>query len=1076
MIKKLFILVFSLAIYIVNGYAQNIPVKLPAVVPPPSEAASLGRYGDVPVTMYNGTVDISVPVYEIKTRRFNLPISISYNSAGVKVDDIASWVGLGWSLNAGGIITRSVRGDDDFISGNNRGHYYHAVPDANNLSNNDWDYLNQVATGVIDEEPDYFFFNFLNHSGKFFFDDNKNPVIINYQDPLKIQYSPSSNSFTLIDGQGNQFIFSDKENTESYYSTLGFSYNADQKYVSSWYLSQMISYDKSDVITFTYDTDYEQVETSFNYTEGVGDTYVCSNGTPVLMRNVHDGANTFSSQSFIRSNPVRLQQISFSNGKITFSGARNRSDATVEKLDAITISKIDAATHGYTILKTINFNYNYFTTIYNNQTTYRLRLDGIAALGLNNENGGTYSFQYDQTMLPPVNSTAKDLFGYYNGHKENTTLIPRQSIFSYNGILYNVGGADRSTDVNYIKAGILNRITYPTGGYTNFTFEPNSYSEQGLKTVQQSATATGGMQENVVSTFVAPLSTQGIITVNISKYNYPGVQARPAVSFTNITTGQEIYSNSLTDPNNDFNYTAAIDLTQGQTYQMVAKAYTNGYVHSGITVSWQQVDPNTTSKYGGGLRINKVTNYTNDGTFSNGQVYKYGEAECGYGYLPSDNYLFNTLNAEKLFYLGCNKPDGTVLCNATTWTRMVFNSSSIFDIFSLCGAPVAYSEVSRYSVDAQGNPLTKTIFDYSVYKNTNTPAAQSYFEALSITNSGWMGGSLLSQTDFARKNGSYIPVKKIVNTYNNTPPQSSQGLKVRDQAAISGCYATGPMGIQFYYFNYPIFSGTVLLKSSTTYEYDMNDNSKFLVQTKDFTYDNLEHLQPTKVVTGTSTGEVLTSLNQYPADANAISGITPAQITNLNSLYSQHNITALIQKKVSRNTNTVSIERNDYKTGYGTMILPDVMQIQNANNPMEKRVLFDSYDTYGNITQVRKSGDILHSYLWGYNHSYPVAEVVGADYATISSYVTQSILDNATGQYTDQQIRAELDKIRTGLKNSGSKALVTTYTYAPLVGVTSKSDPNNRTLYYEYDGLGRLQLIKDQNGKAVKVYDYKYGQ
>jgi hypothetical protein len=55
-----------------------------------------------------------------------------------------------------------------------------------------------------------------------------------------------------------------------------------------------------------------------------------------------------------------------------------------------------------------------------------------------------------------------------------------------------------------------------------------------------------------------------------------------------------------------------------------------------------------------------------------------------------------------------------------------------------------------------------------------------------------------------------------------------------------------------------------------------------------------------------------------------------------------------------------------------------------------------------------------------------------------------------------------------------SDALMTTYTYEPLVGVTSQSDVNNRISYYEYDGLNRLVLIRDQNKNIAKKICYNY--
>jgi hypothetical protein len=53
-------------------------------------------------------------------------------------------------------------------------------------------------------------------------------------------------------------------------------------------------------------------------------------------------------------------------------------------------------------------------------------------------------------------------------------------------------------------------------------------------------------------------------------------------------------------------------------------------------------------------------------------------------------------------------------------------------------------------------------------------------------------------------------------------------------------------------------------------------------------------------------------------------------------------------------------------------------------------------------------------------------------------------------------------------------ALMTNFTYSPLIGMTSQSDPSGKLVYYMYDGLGRLKLIKDQYGNILKRYDYEY--
>lgn len=53
-------------------------------------------------------------------------------------------------------------------------------------------------------------------------------------------------------------------------------------------------------------------------------------------------------------------------------------------------------------------------------------------------------------------------------------------------------------------------------------------------------------------------------------------------------------------------------------------------------------------------------------------------------------------------------------------------------------------------------------------------------------------------------------------------------------------------------------------------------------------------------------------------------------------------------------------------------------------------------------------------------------------------------------------------------------AQITTYTYDPLIGMTSMTDENSQTTYYEYDSFGRLTTVKDQDGNIVKWYDYNY--
>src|SRR5438128_622672 len=111
------VLLICILLFNTVGFAQLSTeqqlANLKNITPPSPNASSLGRYGDWPVSLYTGVPNINIPVCEMKGRALALPISLSYHAAGNKVGDIASWVGLGWNLNCGGMISRSMRGLPD---------------------------------------------------------------------------------------------------------------------------------------------------------------------------------------------------------------------------------------------------------------------------------------------------------------------------------------------------------------------------------------------------------------------------------------------------------------------------------------------------------------------------------------------------------------------------------------------------------------------------------------------------------------------------------------------------------------------------------------------------------------------------------------------------------------------------------------------------------------------------------------------------------------------------------------------------------------------------------------------------
>lgn len=96
-----------------NLFSQNYNSQIINPVPEKIFSASpdvmaFQKYNICDVNLYTGKTDVNIPLYEINSGNINVPINLNYDSSGIKVDDRASSVGLGWILNAGGNIIRII--------------------------------------------------------------------------------------------------------------------------------------------------------------------------------------------------------------------------------------------------------------------------------------------------------------------------------------------------------------------------------------------------------------------------------------------------------------------------------------------------------------------------------------------------------------------------------------------------------------------------------------------------------------------------------------------------------------------------------------------------------------------------------------------------------------------------------------------------------------------------------------------------------------------------------------------------------------------------------------------------------
>src|SRR6202000_849844 len=122
--------------------AQTLPSYTNVHTP---EVTAFNRNIETPVSMYSGVPSISIPLYEIEIKGVKVPITLDYHAGGIRVDQEATWVGLGWNLSYGGMISRKIRGSADEKS------YFGATGD---YSVNGYNSISSNMTWTSDGYPD----------------------------------------------------------------------------------------------------------------------------------------------------------------------------------------------------------------------------------------------------------------------------------------------------------------------------------------------------------------------------------------------------------------------------------------------------------------------------------------------------------------------------------------------------------------------------------------------------------------------------------------------------------------------------------------------------------------------------------------------------------------------------------------------------------------------------------------------------------------------------------------------------------------------------------------------------------
>ncbi|WP_420385567.1 hypothetical protein [Roseivirga sp.] len=1096
-------LLLLMAVSIVH--AQDVP----DLIPPSPEAASMLTYGNTGVSFYTGQPNVSIPIHTISVRGYQFPISLSYSSfQGINVESVAPWVGLGWSLNATGTVSRTIRGkaDETFSEG------YIRIPEPDITDPLE---MEDYGDGDYDGEPDKFYYSMNGISGTFFFNKTDTTALRVVQKPIEnvdIDWTLNDpiTQFELTDANGYVYTFSEQEKTQSV--GMGQATTGVANPVTSWYLSTIKDQKGNTLLTFTY--------------------YTLSNleYTTFAPNSQKENLAAFTSSDMSHTTHYltakRIKEITYPGGKVKFNiSTGTRQDYKNDKY----LTEIEIYDGNNALIKEFRFDYDYFdengiTDISATPTgvSYkgsnvgdykkRLKLNSIQEYNNNSTQSlPPYSFTYNYesgNYLPHRYTFAQDHWGYSNGKTSNTSPEPYYRFKYY--ILGNtekfaeLGSADRAADVTKTKAGVLKRITYPTGGYTEFEMEGNVAVNDELPHAVQDNGPTNIKADDSAHSFDVELISEPFVVLDISGTTAQSCNITGGIyrqSDNSQVGGSGFTINAVSIGGGTYQYDYKFYLTESGSFYIKLK-YQSGcsYVNptDGLYLSYKD-EVALTNKPVGGLRVKKITDH--DGISSaNDVVRNFYYNENG----ETGNSTGRVGNVPQYAY---QRVVETYLPSSDSWqivpegiTRTI---TPHYPLMSTNGSFVGYKKVTVITSDGQG--LGKTEYEFTTAEDY-PDVTFGYYNNLgdayfSLGNFGvhdlfpfpptedrdYMRGKLVKQRDYRWNGSAYEIVKSLENTYsitfdmpqengetgvinpwnsfkaNNSNHIYSKGLKVKTYRNGSGTVTSIKLK------RYNVYSGRFDLSKSITRNYDLNSPANYIeTQTESF-WDDLndtdQYVNVSRTKFTDSEGNIRETKYYYPFD-----NVTEVSSSVRTGMVGKNIVGALLKQEEFIGTTKLSTLVTKY-AGFNANAHYFPMEVQMAKGTasLEARVNYNDYDAYGNPVEVQQTNGTKIVYLWGYDHTLPVAKIENATKSDVVSVITQSVLDNPA---SDAALMTELDKLRSDpdLKN----ALITTMTYLPGVGVTSQKSPNGIIVYYEYDSFGRLEYIKDQDGNILKKNEYVY--
>ncbi|MBU8883829.1 hypothetical protein KSK37_12100 [Kaistella sp. DKR-2] len=1066
-------------VLIVFSLITKAQFDIKKIFPPSPDVNALLKFTDQEVNLSTGIPKISIPIYNIVMGNINYPISLDYYAGGIKVDEISSNVGLGWSLIGKGLVTRVVKNLPD---DNSNGYMYTSAT----IPKMRIGYYNNPRYGGEQEnndlEPDLFNVSAGSLNVSFYYDRANNEFI---QVPLtENKIIPNIiggviKSWIITDSFGNKYYFGTynevehSENSKSISITNAVSDTGYTipNYITTWYLTK-IEAPNSETITF----EYEQQPTYTLYSKLEESKIISPNSHIYAVQPSIPFKRNYTSRNVkerrlvkIKNNLTEIDFVSNSVPRADLPESRSINEIVIkngpEKIRKVVLNS------AYFMA---DLTYNYDERYYQYYDNFRLKLNSINIFEGSSVTPLKYNFTYYPQDLPNRYSFSQDAWGFFNG-KNNTSLIPKTDLFPITAIAGIAGDADRSVSILPSLASTLKEIKYPTGGSIEYEYELND-ADRILDlsypfNFSASNPKTFGLRADVIITptdvVVLQKDYEQVFTIS------------NAASYVTVNARNEGCNSSIFN-NTNCNFTLKIQNLQDQSeisigqselslrllpgdYKLIAKnRQINNSSHPlqfgfEIDLGWEefQNEDGTNGSVGGGntkiggLRLKKYSLKDEFGNIvkSKNYLYKIDRKSSG-------TVLNYPLHIEKDYY-------------STEGGSYKISSSTLHSFFN-SGRPV-YKKVTEIDYDNEGESLGRTEHFFNVDDRSVVQSDQptTLLRNKSDLFQHWRNSLLLEKIVYNKDSDT---LKVITNSYS-----SKLGKEISDFGLVAEYRLTDFFGPFYRYQFYPLFTEIYNIDSTTTSDYL---TGKVLKTTTDYFYGYPIHKQLTsqKIITpDMSTREISYQYahekgNQFLIDKNIVG-------TPLETMIVKKADSLDIGKIISKEETVFPLSQGDADANTSGFPLPKSVLLYDIQKTLSSptEITYDQYDNKGNLIQYTTKAGVSTVIIWGYNQSQPIAKIEGAKLSDIPQGLITNIVnasDYSNPSYSESNLITQLDTFRVGLPGYQ----ISTFTYKPLIGVTSITPPSGIREMYNYDSSNRLQSVVDLNGNVIKEYGYKYKQ